>query len=435
MENFKEILKKYLSFKTVSTDKNYQKEILACVQFLKTLLEKNKFKTKIISNFGNPLVLAELNNQAKETILIYGHYDVQPAAKEDGWRNDPFSLFEDKNKFYGRGVVDNKGQNLIHLYTLFKLNQENNLGYNIKVLLEGNEETGSEKLEKFLRTYKNLLKADAILISDGEIVDHLPIIDAGFRGVINLEITFQTAKYDFHSGLYGGIIPNSLHETIKILSTFFDSTDKVLINGFYKGIEPIDKKIILNNKKIPFDENKFKKTSGIKKLFTQDLDFYTKTGLWATLQLTGLSGGYTGEGFRNSVPAKTIVKINIRFVENQSVKEIIKSLKQHLKKVSPPYVKYKIKVKEIAPAVKLELNNKYVQKAKELLKIVFKQEPIFKFSGGGLPIVAYFKKILKIPQVLVPLANEDCNMHSVNENFDKKLIEKGLKFSYLYFKK
>jgi len=435
MESFKEILKNYVSFKTVSTDKNYQKEILACVQFLKTILERNSFKTKIISGFGNPLIFGELNNHSSESILIYGHYDVQPAVKEDGWKSDPFTLTEDKNKFYGRGVVDNKGQNLIHLYTFFKLNQENNLGYNIKILLEGNEETGSEKLEKFLKTYKNLLKADSILISDGEIVDHLPILDAGFRGVINLELNFQTAKYDFHSGLYGGVIPNSLHETIKILNTFFDKEDKILIKGFYQKIEPIDKKTILNNKKLPFNEKKFKKTSGIKKLFTQDLDFYTKTGLWATLQLTGISGGYTGEGFRNSVPAKTKVKINIRFVEKQEVGEIIRSLKQHLKKTVPPYVSYKLKVKEIAPAVKLDLNNKYIKKAKEILKIVFKREPVFKFSGGGLPIVSYFKNILKIPQVLVPLANEDCNMHSVNENFDKKLIDKGLQFSYLYFKK
>jgi len=435
MQEYKKILAEYIKLKSISTDKNFLPEIYECVKFLKNLLEKNNFQTKIIEGYGNPLVYGEFNRGKKETVLIYGHYDVQPAKKEEGWKEDPFVLFEDKERFYGRGVADNKGQNLIHLYTLFKLIQENNLGYNIKIILEGNEETGSDKLENFLKKYKNLLKVNFVLISDGEIVENIPIIDAGFRGVINLELELKTANRDFHSGLYGGVLPNALHETIKILSTFFGKEDKILINGFYGKIEKIKKEIIKANKKLPFDEKKFKKETGVKKLFVKDLDFYTKTGLWSTIQLTGICGGYFGEGFRNAVPHSALVKINIRFVEKQKEKEIIKKIKNHLKKFIPSYVDYELRVKESAPSVKLDLNNHYIKKAKEILRKVFKKEPVFKFSGGGLPIVFYFKNILKVPQVLVPLANEDCNMHSINENFDKKLIQKGLEFSSLFFKK
>jgi acetylornithine deacetylase/succinyl-diaminopimelate desuccinylase-like protein len=434
MEEYRKILAEYIKFKSISTDKEFLPEIYSCVKFLKELFEKNGLETKIIEGYDNPLVYGEYDANKKETVLIYGHYDVQPAKKEDGWKEDPFVLYEDEKKFYGRGTADNKGQTLIHLYTIFKLLKENNLGYNIKIILEGNEETGSNKLEKFLRDYKGLLKSDFVLISDGEIVGSIPILDSGFRGVINLELEVKTANRDFHSGLYGGVLPNALHEIIKILNTFFDKEDRVLIKGFYEKIEKIDKEIIRLNKKLPFNEKKFKKETGVKKLFTKDLDFYTKTGLWATIQLTGLSGGYFGEGFRNAVPHSALAKINIRFVEKQEAKEIVKKIKSHLKKVAPSYVNYKLRVKEIAPAVKLDLNNPYTKKAKEVLKKVFKKEPVFKFSGGGLPIVFYFKNILKVPQVLVPLANEDCNMHSINENFDKKLIQKGLEFSYFFLK-
>ncbi len=434
MEEYKKILAEYIKFKSISADKEFLPGIYSCVKFLKELFEKNGLKTKIIEGYENPLVYGEYNANKKETVLIYGHYDVQPAKKEDGWKNDPFVLYEDEKKFYGRGTADNKGQNLIHLYTIFKLLKENNLGYNIKIILEGNEETGSNKLEKFLKDYKNLLQADLVLISDGEIVKNIPIIDAGFRGVINLELEIKTAKKDFHSGLYGGVLPNALHEMIKILNTFFDKEDRVLIKGFYEKIDKIDKEIIKLNKKLLFNEKKFKKETGVKKLFNKDLDFYTKTGLWATIQLTGLSGGYFGEGFRNAIPHSALAKINIRFVEKQNAKGIVKKIKSHLKKVIPHYVNYELRVKEISPAVKLDLNNSYIKKAKEVLKKVFKKDPVFKFSGGGLPIVFYFKNILKVPQVLVSLANEDCNMHSVNENFDKKLIQKGLEFSYLFLK-
>ncbi|MER3581595.1 MAG: hypothetical protein C4347_01975 [Patescibacteria group bacterium] len=433
MDEFKSLLKDYVSFKTISTDKNFLNEIKNCSQWLANLFAKNKFNVKVIEGFGNPIILAEyIFDKSKKTCLIYGHYDVQPANLNEGWRNDPFVLLEDKNKFYARGVADNKGQNLIHIFSISQLKKENKLNYNIKFLIEGNEETGSEKLPLFIKKFKNLLKSDFVLISDGEIVNNIPIIDSGFRGVVNFSLIIKTANKDFHSGLYGGAIPNSVHEAIKILSKLFKNEDEIRIKDFYKGIK-LKKEIIENNKKLPFNIKKFKKENNLKKLFIKNLDFYSKTGLWPTLQITGIAAGYYGEGYRNAIPAETLIKFNLRFLENQNVNELKKSIKNFFREKIPNYVNYELKFEDFAPSVSLDLKNEYIQRAKDILKSVFKKEAVFKFSGGTLPIVYYLKNILKVPQVLVPLANEDCNMHSINENFNKSLIEKGLLFSKLFF--
>jgi len=249
--DYKKLLSKFVSFKSVSTDRAFQAEIEKAVLWLKKLLEENRFKVKIIRGFGNPIVLASYEvSHNVETCLIYGHYDVQPAAKNEGWRKDPFELFENRGRLYGRGVVDNKGQILIHIFAIANLIRQRRLAYNIKFLIEGNEETGSEGIFRFIKKYKQELASDFILISDGEIVGSYPTIELSFRGTFNLTLTVKTSKTDLHSGIYGGAVSNAAYELSKFLSLLYDRYNRVAIPGFYTGVDRITADILKNNRRI-----------------------------------------------------------------------------------------------------------------------------------------------------------------------------------------
>lgn len=435
--DYKKLLSKFVSFKSVSTDRAFQAEIEKAVLWLKKLLEENRFKVKIIRGFGNPIVLASYAvSHNIETCLVYGHYDVQPAAKNEGWRKDPFELFEDRGRLYGRGVVDNKGQILIHIFAIANLIRQRRLAYNIKFLIEGNEETGSEGIFRFIKKYKQELASDFILISDGEIVGSYPTIELSFRGTFNLTLTVKTSNTDLHSGIYGGAVSNAAYELSKFLSLLYDRYNRVAIPGFYTGVDRITADILKNNKDDAFNLKRFQKIAGVKKLLTEPgFDAYTQVGLRPTIQITGIKSGYVGEGYRNSVPCLASAKINVRLVKNQNPRRIIAAIKNFAKRKFPSYVSFKIETTGADEGVKLDTNNDYVRQAIDALETVYRKKVAKHYVGGTLPIVTLFVRELKIPQVLVPLANEDCAMHAANENLKIANIQKGLAFSQLFFSK
>ncbi len=437
MEQYKELLKQFLSTKSISTDAQYLPEIEKTAVWLEKKFTENKFKVNIVRGYDNPIVVASYQaNPDFKTCLIYGHYDVQPASKEEGWGSEPFDLFEDDIRLYGRGVVDNKGQVLIHIATAFDLIQKNQLGYNLVFMIEGNEETGSPSLGTFLDEHKELLKADFTLISDGEMDIKNPSLDAGFRGGFNSALTLKTSSIDLHSGLYGGVVPNAAHELNTLLSKMISSeTNEILIPHFYDDVDEITPELAENNDKIPFNEDHFKSIAGVKGLAKTDMNVYSILGLMPTLQVTGIETGYNGDGYRNSVPASATAKINVRLVNHQNPDQIVELVRDFITKNVPPYVAVTFRTSDPYEGLKVNMENPYTQKALQVMTDVYGIKPVYKFSGGGIPIVTMFHNILKMENVMVPLGNEDCQMHAINENFRKEYVEKALQFSKEFLKK
>lgn len=434
---YKKQLSEFITYKSISTDKSYKSEIEGVVKWLEDTFKENEFAVNVVHGYGNPIVVAryEVSN-LYETCLIYGHYDVQPANKEDGWRSDPFELIEDNGRLYARGVVDNKGQVLIHMATIFSLIKEKNLNQNIVFMIEGDEETGSPKMPQFIKDHAELLNADYALISDGERGD-VPTIEVGFRGGFNSTITISTANTDLHSGLYGGISPSAAHEMNLFLAKLFDQNYKVRIPGFYDLVEPISSDLLNQYQEVCFDTEQELQKTGTQAIVQPDapLHPWLQVGLMPSVQVSGITSGYTGIGYRNGIPAVATAKINFRLVKNQDPNQIIKLFKDFVVENLPGYVKHQIEISDPYEGIKLDLNNKYIIHIQQTLMNLHKREPIYKYCGGGLPIVTLYSEILGIPVIPVSLGNDDCNMHGTNENFNIEFIKQGIGLSEELFSK
>lgn len=438
VEKYKSLLKEYVSFQSISTDPDKKSGIIDTVSWLKSLFEMRGFKVTILQKMGiNPVVFAEYKNKdAMESVLVYGHYDVQPASKEDGWDFEPFKLIEKNDRLYARGVVDNKGQNLIHIFTVIELIKQGKLKYTVKFLLEGDEETGGvEQMREIMIENKAILESDYVIVSDGEMVAGKPAIEGSYRGGFNLTVKYQTANNNVHSGLYGGAVPNALFELSKLLGKLYGEDNRVAVEGFYNGVDEINKTVLENNRKLSeMGQEQALAHPGFKQLHAEEgFDFYTQTGLRPTLQITGVKGGYVGNGYSNIIPAMVEARINFRLVASQSPNEVLKLFKKFVSENTPEYVSYTIEVSGMHDPVKLHTNSPIFKKVKDILRSSYDNEVFNYYVGGAIPFIANVKEIFGVDTISIGLANEDCNMHGANENFDIKLIEKGLKFSKKFF--
>lgn len=437
-EEYIRLLSKLVSFKSISTDPAYHKDIELVVTWLKTLLVTNGFAVKLLKGPStNPVIFAHKTVDPKtETVLLYGHYDVQPATKSDGWESDPFTLTQKAGSLIGRGVVDNKGQFLIHLATILHLNQSGKLKYNVKILLEGNEETANEDLAVLVKKHRRELAADKILISDGELSGDTPVIDTSFRGGFNIKVTYTTANTPVHSGIFGGAIPNAAYELTKTLAKLYNTKNKVSFSDFYNGVQKPTRDQIANNIRSFSGFEAIKKSIGVRKNLTEKgVDFLTQTGLRPTIQISGLKAGYIGDGFANIVPSTAEVRMNVRTAPTQDYKKAQVALIKFLDKNTPAYVRMTYQVVGGHQGISFPTNTLQAQEIKLLLEKSHGKKAIFKNVGGAIPVVADFKHIFGKDTVSVGLGNEDCNMHGINENFKIDLVKKGLKFSQLFFSK
>jgi acetylornithine deacetylase/succinyl-diaminopimelate desuccinylase-like protein len=366
--------------------------------------------------------------------MVYGHYDVQPAEKEDGWKTQPFDLYDDGKRLYGRGASDNKGQILTHITGVLSLKKSKNLKYNVKFLIEGNEETSNDDLAGIMLKNKKAMACDVVLISDGELTNNRPTVEVSLRGGFNCLLTYKTGKNNLHSGIAGGAVPNSAIELSKLIAKLYNSDGTITYKDFYKSIDKISDSQLKNNKMLAREAGDTAKLFGVKALLMpKNTDYFTQTGLSATIQVTGFKAGYIGNGFSNIVPAESEVRLNFRLASSQDPKLVIKSFESFVKKNTPNYVEYKLSYKGIHSPIKVSTDNMYVKKAEEILSSVYKTNVNKRNVGGALPIVADIKNVLKVDTLLAPLVNEDCNMHGVNENYDLSLAKKGLEFSLKFF--
>jgi acetylornithine deacetylase/succinyl-diaminopimelate desuccinylase-like protein len=307
-EKFLSELGEYIGFKSISTDSAYLGEIEKTVFWLKNYIESAGGKVELFQkNKTNPVVLGHfLVDNNLPTVLVYGHYDVQPGEKVDGWTTgDPFKIVtkvlpvkDSKNeRLVARGIVDNKGQNFIHLFTIASLFKEGKLKYNVKIMLEGNEESGNADLPIILKENKDKFKCNYVLVSDGEIVKSSPVMEGSLRGGGNMRVVFTTGKNNLHSGLFGGAVPSATNELTKVLASLKDKKNLVLVKDFYKNSLVPTKAMLQNNKSLGSSKDAIK-LAGVRQLLTiKNLDFYTQIGCLPTLEISGIKGGYIGETF------------------------------------------------------------------------------------------------------------------------------------------
>jgi len=424
------LLKEFIKYKSISTDSKYTQGIQETANWLSNLFKDNNFDVDQVKGYGNDIIVAKykISSNAK-SVLVYGHYDVQPANIDEGWTEDPFELCENNGRLFARGVVDNKGQVLIHIATVLDLIDKKELGYNIIFMVEGNEETGSPLLEKFIHDYKDKLKCDYVFFSDGELSMGYPIIESGFRGVLNLILTIKTSSKDNHSGLFGGSIPNASHVLTNVISQMHDQDGILSLPGLDNTVPEI------SIPEIPFDENEFKHVTGSKVRLNNSLNFYLQNGYLTSAEVTTLNSGYQGEGFRNAIPGYAFAKINFRIAPQHNLEMVKKAFEAYLSQVIPEYVEYSLDFHEGAEPITLDTDNEFAQKAEQIAAEVYGVNCYKKFCGAIVPVSGIFKDVLKAPVISLGLGNEDCNMHGVNENFEIDLIKKGLNLSNKVFKK
>lgn len=436
-KTYAQLLPQYISYKSISTDPKYKEEVAGVVSWLMKLFVSHGFKTEEVNGYDNPIVIARYDVSPKaETVLIYGHYDVQPAEKQDGWDSDPFEVVEKNGRLYARGAVDNKGQLLVHISTVFDLIQEKKLRYNVVFMVEGNEETGSPALADFVKKHSKKIAADFALISDGETTGGYPTIDLSFRGVVNLQLTLTTSDRELHSGLFGGAVPNAGQILCDIVSSFYDKNRRVTIPGFYNDAEPVDKKLLKETHNFPIPQEEMRVLSGCSTLLLEKgMSFYTKIGLLPTLEVTGFMTGYMKEGFKNSVPPVAQVKLNVRTAPTQDSFKQADTIIPEIKKYGPSYAKLEVFRGDINTGILLSRNHPYMKRVEGAMNAAYDKKAVFKYGGGSLPIATELDRILHIPQVYASIGNEDCNMHAAKENYDLKFLNKALVFSRLLLSK
>lgn len=431
-ENFVEELKEFLRIQSISSDPEKKSEMQRAADFLMFKFNELGFNNVQVLNpdDGHPIVYAEkIVDPKKPTVLIYGHYDVQPVDPIELWKSPPFEPEIRDGKIWARGATDDKGQLFTHVKSVeafVKTNTE--LPVNVKFIIEGEEEIGSPSLPKTIQKYKNLLKCDSVVISDTSIYDEkTPSITYSLRGLAYFQIEITGPNRDLHSGTFGGAVMNPIQALSDLLSGMKDKNGKITIPHFYDDVLPLTKKERDGFKKLKFNEKAYMKELGVKELFGEK-GFTTLERTWArpTLEINGIWGGYTGPGTKTVLPSKAYAKISMRLVPNQTPKKVEKLLKAYLKKAVPKSVTYKLETLHGGEPAITQIDNKAIQDAAKAMKQAFGKEPVFIREGGSIPIVVDFNRILKAPVVLMGFGLSTENLHSPNEHFDLNNFKRGV---------
>ena len=429
-DRFLNELLELLRIPSVSARSEYKLDMERCAEAVKQkLLEAGAEKAKILSTKGHPVVYAEkIINPSKPTVLVYGHYDVQPPDPLELWHSGPFEPVIKDGKIFARGACDDKGQFFMHVKALETLVQTNSLPVNIKFLIEGEEEIGSAHLPEFVKEHKALLKADVVLISDTAMISmDAPSIDVGVRGLVYIEIEVTGANRDLHSGTYGGAVANPITVLAHMITSLHDENNHITIPHFYDDVVEASAEERKQLAKAPFDEEEYKKELGVKELWGEK-GFTTneRTGIRPTLEINGIWGGYTGEGSKTVLPSKAYAKISCRLVPNQKRDKMEKLLIDHLYKIAPPYVQVKVTPHHGGDPYMTPVNSIEYKAAAKAIKTTFGKEPIPVRGGGSIPITALFEKELDCKVVFLGFGLDSDNLHSPNEKFELNNFYKGI---------
>ncbi len=424
----------FLSFPSVSTDPSHKDDLLACADWLIKKLTTSGLATELHETPGHPIVIARNEHlPARKTVLIYGHYDVQPADPLSLWTTPPFSPEIRDGKIWARGATDNKGQMLAHILGIEKtIAESDELPVNLILLFEGEEEIGSPNLAPFLEKHKSELKCDIIAISDtGMVAPNTGTLGYGLRGIACAEVKLIGPERDLHSGLFGGAVANPATAMAHLVSSLHLPDGTVAIEGFYDSVRPLEAWEREMWAKVPgVKDDDFLKVTGSPTLFGEN-GYTSAERTWArpTAEVNGIGSGYQGEGSKTVLPSEAFVKLSLRLVPDQDPKTILSQLKQHLQKHLPPGVKMEIELGHDGKPYATDPHSIYGKAAQRALKATFPGEPMLIREGGSIPIVQDFKDILGTDTILLGLALADAQIHSPDENFPIANFDAGIKLN------
>ena len=435
-------LHEFLKIPSISADPNHKKEMVKCSNWLESCFKNSGCENvKIIKTNGHPIVYADkFVDKTLPTILVYGHYDVQPPDPISLWDSPPFKPMIKKTKIhpegaiFARGACDDKGQMFMHIKAFEWITKNSKLNFNIKFLIEGEEEVGSDNLEVFISKNKDLLKSDIILISDTSMKSNaIPSITTGLRGISYMEITLKGPNRDLHSGTYGGGVANPINIMSKLIASMHDENMRITIPGFYDKVIDLsdkDKNEILKGK---INTIEFKNSIGIKELYGEtDFSLTERIATRPTLDVNGIYGGYTGEGSKTVLPSEAHAKISMRLVPKQDWKEISDLFKQYVLNFIPKSVTAKIKIHHGAEPYVTPTTSIAYESAMLAYKKSFGVDPLQQRGGGSIPIVPIFEKELGVKSILMGFGLDSDAIHSPNEHFGLFNFFKGIE-TIIYF--
>lgn len=419
-DKFLDELLDLLRIPSVSADSKFKGDVREAAEYLKARFDDLGTHVEICETAGHPIVYAEHMIDANlPTVLVYGHYDVQPADPYELWDSPPFEPVVKDEKIYARGSADDKGQVYMHVKAYEALIKTDSLPCNVKFMIEGEEEVGSENLEIFVRENKEKLAADVILISDTHIISNdTPSITVGLRGLSYLEIEVTGPNRDLHSGTFGGAVGNPINTLCQMIASLQNEKGEITIPGFYDKVEVMSDEYREKMNQAPFDLNAFKSDLEIDS--EKGEDGYTtieRTGIRPTLDVNGIWGGYIGEGAKTVLPSKAYAKISMRLVPNQISQEITDLFTNHFKSIAPKHVKVEVTPHHGGEPSVIPTTSIGYKAAARAMQETWGKEPIPTREGGSIPIVALFQEVLGLDSILMGFGLQEDAIHSPNESY------------------
>lgn len=425
---------------SVSAKEQHREDMYRAAEHIKArLLKDGADKAEVYKTEGHPVVYAEKTiNPALPTVLVYGHYDVQPVEPLELWQSPPFEPEVRDGKIYARGADDDKGQLFMHVKAFEYMVKTNQLPCNVKFMIEGEEEIGSPSLGKFCADHKEMLHSDIILVSDtGMLSPENPSITTGLRGLAYCEVEVTGPNRDLHSGLFGGAVVNPLNEMCRMIASLTDENNRVTIPGFYDDVEELSSEERADMARAPFDMGAYKKAIDVEELDGEK--GYTtqeRTGIRPSLDVNGIWGGYTEAGAKTILPSKASAKISMRLVPNQNSEKIAELFKKHFESIAPKTVKVKVEFLHGGEGYVSPTNTIAYQAASKAYETTFGKKPIPVRSGGSIPIISLFERVLGSKSILMGFGLESDAIHSPNENYPLFNFYKGIEtipYFYKYF--
>lgn len=443
-QRFLDELLDFLRIPSISADSAYSADVFKTAEFVKDkLIAAGADKVEVCPTAGYPIVYGEkMIDPSLPTVLVYGHYDVQPATPLELWETPPFepsirkTAIHPDGAIFARGACDDKGQVYMHVKAFELMMQTNSLACNVKFMIEGEEEVGSSNLGIFVKANKERLKADVVLISDTSIIaNDIPSIDCGLRGLSYVEVEVTGPNRDLHSGVYGGAVANPINILSKMIASMHDENNHITIPGFYDDVLEVSASDRAEMAKTPFDIEEYKKDLEVGDVWGEK--GYTtieRTGTRPTLDVNGIWGGYTGEGAKTVLPSKAYAKISMRLVPNQTSDKITEIFKKHFESIAPASVKVEVRPHHGGEPVLTPTDSVAFQAASKAMQDTYGKKPIPTRGGGSIPIVALFEKELGLKSVLMGFGLDSDALHSPNEHYGLFNYYKGIETIPLFHK-
>ncbi len=434
----------FLRIPSVSADSKFQPDMIRAAEYIKEkLLAAGLDKAEIVPTAGHPVVYAEkMVDASLPTILVYGHYDVQPADPYELWDSPPFEPTIKKTKIhpegaiFARGSCDDKGQIYMHVKAIEMMLADGNLPCNVKIMFEGEEEVGSEHLGTFVKENKEKLKADVILISDTSIIaNDIPSVETGLRGLTYMEVSVTGPNRDLHSGVYGGAVANPVNVLCEMIASLHDADGKITVKGFYDKVLELSQEERDDLEAAPFNLEDYKEDLDIAEV-TGEKGYTTRerASIRPTLDVNGIWGGYTGEGSKTVLPSKAFAKISMRLVPDQDWEEIAELFDAHFRAIAPPTVKVTVTRHHGGQPYVTPTESAGYKAAMLAMEEAYGKKPVPTRGGGSIPIVALFEKELGLKSILFGFGLDSDALHSPNEHYGLVNFFKGIETIPLFYK-